>query len=249
MTEVIRICAIIPVRNGLQAWGDVHRELLSPLARPDVEITLADLPNAPLEAISCSYDVELLSMLHVEAAQSAEEAGFHAVAMGCLDEPGVQAAKEALEIPVVGETEASIHMASMVGRRFSFLMPGEKAGNQRGAYGSRCIEDLVRMYGFADKLASVRSVTGKTLEFAAQDEALPEAMLEQANLAMSEDGADVVIGYGSLSVIGQLQERLPIPVIDPIQASAMMAESLARLRIAQSKRAHPVPGILTNEQE
>ncbi|MEE3273724.1 MAG: aspartate/glutamate racemase family protein, partial [Acidobacteriota bacterium] len=106
MTEVIRICAIIPVRNGLQAWGDVHRELLSPLARPDVEITLADLPNAPLEAISCSYDVELLSMLHVEAAQSAQEAGFHAVAMGCLDEPGVQAAKEALEIPVVGETEA-----------------------------------------------------------------------------------------------------------------------------------------------
>jgi allantoin racemase len=105
------------------------------------------------------------------------------------------------------------------------------------------------MYGFADKLASVRSVTGKTLEFAARNEALPEAMLEQANLAMSEDGADVVIGYGSLSVIGQLQERLPVPVIDPIQASAMMAESLARLRIAQSKRAHPVPGILTNEQE
>ncbi|MED5560072.1 MAG: aspartate/glutamate racemase family protein, partial [Acidobacteriota bacterium] len=178
-----------------------------------------------------------------------EQAGYAAVAMGCLDEPGVQAAKEALDIPVVGETEASIHMASMVGRRFSFLMPGETAGNQRGAYGSRCIEDLVRMYGFADKLASVRSVTGKTLEFAARAESLPEAMLEQANLAMSEDGADVVIGYGSLSVIGQLQEQLPIPVIDPIQASAMMAESLARLRIAQSKRAYPMPGILIKEQE
>ena len=50
-------------------------------------------------------------------------------------------------------------------------------------------------------------------------------------------------------MIGQLQEQLPIPVIDPIQASAMMAESLARLRIAQSKRAHPVPGILIKEQE
>jgi Asp/Glu/hydantoin racemase len=64
---------------------------------------------------------------------------------------------------------------------------------------------------------------------------------------MQEDGADAVIGYGSLDVIGRLQRELPIPVIDPIQASAMMAESLARLRIAQSKRAFPTPDSLSAE--
>ena len=245
--ERIRICATIPVRGGLEAWGDVHRELLAPLARPDVEIVLKDLPEASLEAIGCSYDAELVAVLHIRAAQRAEEEGFHAVAMGCLDEPGVQGAKEALSIPVIGEAEASMHFASMVGRRFSFLMPGKTSGNQRGAYGSRCIEDVARTYGFADKLASVRSVSGKTLEFAARDADLPEAMIEQAHLAMREDGADAVIGYGSLDVIGRLQRELPIPVIDPIQASAMMAESLARLRIAQSKRAFPKPGSLDAE--
>ena len=239
--EEIRICAIIPVRNGLEAWGEVHRELLAPLQRPGVVIELRDLPEAPIEAIGCAYDAESLAWLHIGAARQAERDGFHAVAMGCLDEPGVQGAKEALCIPVIGETEAALHFASMVGRRVSFLMPGEIAGNQRGAYGSRCIEDLARMYGFGDKLASVRSVAGKTLEFAGHDEGLPEAMIEQAELAMREDGADVVIGYGSLEVIGRLQRDLPIPVIDPIQASAMMAESLARLHIAQSKRAFPLP--------
>jgi allantoin racemase len=101
------------------------------------------------------------------------------------------------------------------------------------------------MYGFSDKLASVRAVSGKTLEFAGRDASLPQAMIEQAHLAMNEDGADAVIGYGSLDVIESLQRELPIPVIDPIQASAMMAESLARLNIAQSKRAFPTPESLT----
>ncbi len=243
--EVIRICAIIPVRNGLRAWGDVHRELLAPLAHAGVEVELWDLPDAPIEAIGCVYDAESLAMLHIDAARRAEREGFHAVAMGCLDEPGVQGGKEALDIPVVGESEAAMHFASMVGRRFSFLMPGKTAGNQRGAYGSRCIEDLARLYGFADKLASVRAVPGDSLEFAGRDASLPEAMIEQGRLAMQEDGADAVIGYGSLDVIGRLQRELPIPVIDPIQASAMMAESLARLRIAQSKRAFPRPDSLS----
>jgi allantoin racemase len=245
--ESIRVCAIIPVRNGLQAWGDVHRQLLAPLEHPGVEFELRDLPDAAIEAIGCAYDAESLAMLHIDAARQAEREGFHAVAMGCLDEPGVHGAKEALDIPVIGETEAALHFASMVGRRFSFLMPGDIDGNQRGGYGSRCIEDLARMYGFADKLASVRSVSGKSLDFAGRDEGLPEAMIEQGRLAMSEDGADAVVGYGSLDVIGRLQSELPIPVIDPIQASAMMAESLARLRIAQSKRAFPRPGSLEAE--
>jgi len=247
MMEAIRICAIIPVRNGLRAWGDVHRELLAPLEHPAVEFELRDLPAAPIEAIDGSYDAESLAMLHIDAARQAQREGFDAVAMGCLDEPGVQGAKEALDIPVVGESEAAMHFASMVARRFSFLMPGAIDGNQRGAYGSRCIEDLARLYGFAEKLASVRSVAGKSLEFAGRDESFPEAMIEQGRLAMQEDGADAVIGYGSLDVIGRLQRELPIPVIDPIQASAMMAESLARLRIAQSKRAFPTPDSLSAE--
>ena len=69
-------------------------------------------------------------------------------------------------------------------------------------------------------------------------------MIEQGRLAMEEDGADAVIGYGSLDVISALQAGLGVPVIDPIQASAMVAESLARLRIGQSERAWPTPGSL-----
>ena len=245
MTKKIRIYAIIPVRDGLISWGDAHRTLLSSIASPDVEITLADLPDAPIKAINGSYDADLVGPLQIQEVIKAEEAGYDAVATGCLDEPGVPAAKEAVTIPVVGEAEAAMHIASMVGRRFSFLLPGEESGSMRGGHGALPIEDLARKYGFISKLASLRSVSSAgSLDFADPAEGLPQATLEQARLAVEEDGADAVIGYGSIEIIGYLRQHLDVPVIDPIQSAAIMAETLARLRLAQSKRAFPKPAHL-----
>jgi hypothetical protein len=41
--------------------------------------------------------------------------------------------------------------------------------------------------------------------------------------------------------LSYLQGHLKVPVIDSVQASAMMAESLVRLKLTHSKRAFPLP--------
>ncbi len=66
-------------------------------------------------------------------------------------------------------------------------------------------------------------------------------MLVEARKAVEEDGADAIIGYGAIEGLRYLQEQLGVPVISPVQASVMMAESLVRLNITQSKRAYPKP--------
>jgi allantoin racemase len=233
MTRKIRIYKILPVADGLALWGEIHRELLAPLANPEVEITQVDLPNAPIKAISGAYHVELVAMLQVQEAITGAQAGYDAIVMGCLDEPGVPAAKEVLNIPVVGEAEAAMHYASLVGRRFSFV-----GGSPEG---EGALADLVRKYGFLAKLASIRKIQAYPLDFAARKEDLPEAMLVEAQKAVEEDGADAIIGYGSIEGIRYLQSQLGVPVISPIQASVMMAESLVRLNLTQSKRAFPKP--------
>lgn len=241
MAKKVRIYHLIPVANGIESWGKVTRELQEVIASPDVEIILADLPNAPVKEIMCAYDAALVAPLCVREAMKAEREGYDAVIIDCLSDPGVSAAKEALDIPVVGDLEAVLHYASLVGRRFSLLLPGYTAGRMLGADASRDIEDLVRMYGFESKLASMRSVPANCLEFAGQDPGLPEAMLEQAQRAIEEDGADSIICYGGIDVVTHLQEHLKIPVIDSVQSSTLLAESLIRLRISQSKRAFPKP--------
>ena len=67
-----------------------------------------------------------------------------------------------------------------------------------------------------------------SLSFAAEEEGLEELMLEAARLAIEEDGARAIIGYGSLRVIRAMREGLAVPVINPVTAGILVAEIVVR---------------------
>ena len=172
-------------------------------------------------------------MLQVEEAMIAEEKGFDAVVLGCLDGPGVTEAKEVLRIPVVGEAESSMHYASLVGRKFSFV------GGSPESKG--ILYDLAKKYGFYEKLASVRKINATPLDFASNRKGILDKMIIEGEKAIENDGADSIIGYGDINCINTLRLKLGVPVISPVQASVIMAESLVRLNLSHSKKAYPLP--------
>ena len=241
MKSLIRLYKIIPVRDGIKEWGHLQRGLLAPLEVPGVEITEVDLPRAPIKEINSAYHVGLVAMLQVEEAMKAEKAGYDAVVLGCLDEPGVSEAKEALSIPAVGEAEASMHYASLVGRKFSFV------GGSPESKG--VLEDLAKKYGLFHKLASVRKISASPLDFASQKSGLLERLLTVGRQAIEEDGADSLIGYGGIEGIEHLRRELGVPVISPVQASVLMAEALVRSNLSHSKLAYPTPSDLNQIKE
>ena len=214
---------------------------MAPLEVPGVEITEVDLPRAPIKEINSAYHVGLVAMLQVEEAIKAEKAGYDAVVLGCLDEPGVSEAKEALSIPAVGEAEASMHYASLVGRKFSFV------GGSPESKG--VLEDLAKKYGLFHKLASVRKISASPLDFASQKSGLLERLLTVGRQAIEEDGADSLIGYGGIEGIEHLRRELGVPVISPVQASVLMAEALVRSNLSHSKLAYPTPSDLNQIKE
>jgi len=237
----IKILATIPGFDGMKSWGDIHLKLFNTIKNPDVEIKIADLPEANIKSVNNAFDTTNVGFLHTKTAISAEKNGFDGVAMGCLDEPGVDAAKELLTIPVVGECESAMHFASLVGRKFSFVVPGTITGSKRGADGAYLLEDLARKYGLIQKLASIRSVSTKSLDYTKKKETLKNEMLLQAQKAIENDGADSIIGYGSLDLISFLQKNLLVPVIDPVRSGVIFVESLIRLGMTHSKRTFPYP--------
>jgi allantoin racemase len=225
MRRKIRIFKIAPIARGLENWGAVHADSLAEIASNEVELVQVDLPNAPITSISTMHHAELVAPEVKKAAMDAEAAGYDAVVIGCLLEPGVAAAREAVEIPVVGTAAASLHLASLAAQKFSFLKPGVKDGEDSG------LADLVREYGFDNRLASIRSVdVASPLAFADSQarEGLVEMMLSEAWLALHEDGAQAIIGYGGYEIFRELRRSLPVPVINPIQANVIVAEALVR---------------------
>ena len=222
---------MIAIRAGLESWGAVTRELVDEIVAPDVEVTIRDLPDAPVTSIMSAYDHDLVAPYNVQAAIQAEQEGFDAITTGCLLDPGIEAMKEAVDkLVIVGDCEAVMHLGSLLGRRICVLLPNKTTS---GLITFNVFEDLVRKDGFLDKLASIRAVQSTSLDFAAERDDLPGKMLEQARLAIREDRADVIVGYGSLAVINHLRANLAVPVLESVQCTLSLATELVRHRSRQ----------------
>jgi allantoin racemase len=127
-----------------------------------------------------------------------------------------------LSIPVIGEAQAAMHMAALVAPRFSFVGPDPDGSTK---------SELAQYYGFSNHLVSVRGVGASSPSFAADEEGLTELMEQEARLAIEEDGARAIIGYGSLSVIRAMRAALEVPVINPVTAGILLAEMVVRARL------------------
>lgn len=231
----MKIKVIVPVSTD--QWNNLIRETYEKYKDPDTEITIVNIERGP-ESIEQRYDETWASLPTLLEAERAEKEGYDAVIDYCFGDPALESIKEALNILVVGLNEPSIHIASILGRRFSIIGVGGKKIEASG----RTV-DKVAHYGLGNRLASVRKVEVRVLDVKKEFEKVVEALTEEGRKAIKEDGADVLIlGCGSLLNIAEiLQQRLGVPVIDPGLVALKVAEDLVKLKLVQSKKAYPKP--------
>lgn len=187
------------------------------------------------ETIESLYDAEIAAPFILEEVEKAEGEGVDAVIIHCMADPALEAAREIVSIPVLGEGLACFLTAMALGRRFSIISPG-------GA-DSPLYERNMRIYGLADHLGSVRGLDIPIAQLRTDLRALKEAFIVQARRAIEMDGAEVIVpGCGEIHGIAQeATEELGIPVLDPIATVVAFAEMLVNLSLSCSKRAYPNP--------
>ena len=176
----------------------------------------------------------------IAKAIEAERAGIDAVVVDCMGDPGVQACREAVDIPVVGPAEASMHLAAMLGHRFSVLTVVDSL--------IPVVENQALRYGVAGKLASVRAFNVPVLDLAGDWDATFEAVIAVAEAAVREDGAHVLIPgcTGLAGFAPRIQAELArrsceVPVLDPPPVALKLAESIVSLGLRHSRRTYGRP--------
>lgn len=217
---MLKIMFINPVGTG--AYDEHMQKIIIGVKRPDVEVTVTHLSKGPVH-LEYHYYEHLVMDETFQLIRKAEKEGYDAVVIGCSYDPGLREARELVSIPVIAPAEACMHVAAMLGHKFSIIVGRRK-----------CIpkmESNVCLYGLERKLASFREIGFGVTRMAAEPEKMKEAIFREAKKAVEKDGAEVII-LGCTIMSGFMKElvnRLEIPVLDPVVVSWKFAEMLADL--------------------
>ncbi len=222
-----------------ESFGPMILEEFSRVARPDTEISNVFLESGPA-SIESYFDEAVAVPGIIARVRQAEREGVDAVIINCMGDPGLDAAREVVSIPVVGPCEASMHVAAILGHRFAVITVLDRLLPQ--------LELQAQKYGVGGKLACVRAIDLPVLELEEGREQFVGRAVNEAVEAIEEDGAHVIVlGCTGLAGLAQqtedaLRERgYDVPVIDPASTALKMAEVLVDLKLAHSKRTYPYP--------
>ena len=152
--------------------------------------------------------------------------GHDAVVVSAFGDPGVWAAKEMLDIPVIGVSEAAFHVARMLGRRYAIVCMTPRL---RTWY-----VECAHEHGLADGLVAARYLPTPVDDVTRAAQDLSDAVLDQCRAAVEEDEAEVVIiGGGPLAGLAhRLAPHVSVPLVDGIACAVRLVEALAGLGLA-----------------
>lgn len=227
-----------PMGAGFNAEAELRRResLLRQYAAPGTEIGIGDTMEGPA-SIESAYEEYLCIPSMVRRAVKLEREGWDALILGCYGDPGLDAMRELLSIPVVGPGEATGLVAASLGRRFSILTITRSAVAP--------IERQMRNVGVSEKLASIRAVDIPVLQLHHDRHRTVSAVLAQGRKAIEDDRADTLIlgcmSMGFLEIAEAVAPELGVPVLNPARVSLKWAEGMVGAGLTHSRLAYMLP--------
>ena len=222
----LRIFVINP--NSSQAVTDHIRRELERVKRPDTELTVVNPQHGPA-SIESQYDRELVKPHVLDLVRRANDEGYDVAIIACFSDPGLDASREISSIPVIGIEESTLHVAAMLGHRFSPVTAFPKHVPTRDLH--------VRMGGFEHAYASTLVTGMSVLDMEADPKTTKRRILVEARRAVAEDGAEVIVlGCAGLSGYAKdIERELGVVVLDPTAVALKVAETFADLGLRHSK--------------
>ena len=221
---------VINPNSSLEMTAHLDR-VLNKIKGEHTELTVTCPPNGPL-AIESSYDEAMCAPGVLELVKKANEEKYDAVILACFSDPALEQAREISDILVTGIEEISLHVAAMLGSKFTVLTMTDKRVSSKEAH--------VRRFKLEGSLASVRPLGMSVAEIEADEKRACAQILKVAKEAAEKDGAEVIV-LGCAGMAGYadvVRSDLGMEVIDPSSLALKVTEALVAAGMKQSKRGY-----------
>jgi allantoin racemase len=149
--------------------------------------------------------------------------------IACFGDPGLDAARELTEAPVVGIGEAAYRAACLVGRRFAVVTTLSRSIPK--------LEDDIAAAGVAGRCAAILPLSIAVAEQGAVHVETTEAIVALSRQAVTELRAEaLILACGAMAESAQaIQEELGVPIVDGVSFGALTAYALWRCGLGTSK--------------
>jgi allantoin racemase len=191
------------------------------VASPGTELIPMTAPRG-VPYIATRAEAALGSAMMLE--MLAERRGtFDAAVVAAFGDPGLGGARELFDFPVVGMAEAAMLVACTLGRKFAIVSFAKAL--------EPWFAEIVEWHGMSSRCAAIQMLDSAFTNVNDVADEKEQLLVDLANRVVTHNGADVVILAGAplAGLANKLRERVPVPLVDGIQAAVAMAEGLVRL--------------------
>jgi len=197
----------------------------------------AGTKSRPISIESRMEEIELAQWV-IERSIEAERRGFDGVITGCFADPGVDAARERVRIPIVAPGETALLTARMLAHHFSLITPLVQT--------IPIAREQVHKVGVERFVASIRPFGVPVERIRDRDPDTIEKLVALGRKCVEEDGAELIVfACASMALLTDIvAPRIGVPAINSVKLSLRAAEMLIGTGLTHSAITFPTPAKL-----
>jgi allantoin racemase len=228
----MKLAGVVAIGSYTPADLERKKQSLQTVLRPDTHLDMFAAPSR-VPYVESSLELYLSEVAVARKVVEVARLGYDAVVGTAFLDNGLDAARELVDIPVVGPAKTTLYMAATLANKFAVILA---AGDL-----AKHVWALAKVLGVVDRIVALSPLKCTVADFL-HDEANAVAMIVAVGRQlMEEQGAEaLVLGCGATTgLAARVTQALGIPVLDPGLTAMKYAEMLVDLGLRQSKRAYP----------
>lgn len=187
-------------------------------AGPDTQVEVFNLDEGPI-ALNTLGDLLFCEHAVFQEGVKTDRHDYDAILIDCVFDAAVDALREETRIPTFGPTRTTLPLIYLVAPNFSIIARIERQ--------SELLAQVVRKYGYGDRLVSTRAL-GISYEEAKEEKTFNEAMIRQLKLVVEKDKARaVMMGSTTMALADEVAAAAAgIPLFFPGMIALRVMENL-----------------------
>jgi allantoin racemase len=228
----MKLAVVAAVGSYSPADLEHKKRSLQTVLRPDTQLDMF-VANSGVPYVESSLELYLSEVAVARKVVEVAGLGYDAVVGTAFLDNGLDAARELVDIPVVGPAKTTLYMAATLANKFAVITAAGDLPKHIWAH--------AKLLGVVDRVVGIPTLKCTVADFLHDADNAVAMIVAMGRRLMDDQGAEaLVLGCGATTGLApRVARELGIPVLDPGLTAVKYAEMLVDLGLSQSKRAYP----------